>query len=137
MTEVGKYFLIIFLLICFGLLFVYINNMKKLEKFAQECVKNKYDDKYLIPQDKLAVVQGLNMPLDKIPVVGPSNVDPSVVGPSENPEMFLFANNKASPDCCPSPYSTSRGCVCITQDQMNMVSQRGTNNSYRKCDSSW
>jgi hypothetical protein len=123
----GKYFLIIFLIICFGLLYVYINNMKQKEKFAQECVKNKYDDKYLIPPDKLAVVQGLNMPLDKIPIVGPA----------DNPEMFLFANNKASPDCCPSPYSTSRGCVCITENQINEVSQRGTNNSYRKCESTW
>ena len=27
--------------------------------------------------------------------------------------MFYFANYKCSPECCPSPYSCSSGCVCI------------------------
>ena len=27
--------------------------------------------------------------------------------------MFLFANYKSSPECCPSTYSTSTGCVCM------------------------
>jgi hypothetical protein len=27
--------------------------------------------------------------------------------------MFFFANYEAKPECCPSPFSTSTGCVCI------------------------
>ena len=39
--------------------------------------------------------------------------------------MFMFAYNKYSPACCPSRYSTSRGCVCMTEDQKKMLDKRG------------
>lgn len=31
--------------------------------------------------------------------------------------MTYFANQKASPDCCPSTYTTDRGCVCWSAPQ--------------------
>lgn len=42
--------------------------------------------------------------------------------------MFLYAKNHASPECCPSAYSTSAGCVCITPEQQKFVAQRRGNN---------
>lgn len=45
--------------------------------------------------------------------------------------MFIFANSYASPDCCPSTYSTDRGCVCVTDFQKKYIGeQRGLNKSY-------
>ena len=48
-------------------------------------------------------------------------------GSPKSAAMFKF--NKSSPECCPSPYSTSSGCVCLTDKQKNYISSnRGNNN---------
>ena len=45
--------------------------------------------------------------------------------------MFVFSRNKASPECCPSTYSTSGGCVCTTPGQRKFIAEkRGNNKSY-------
>lgn len=50
--------------------------------------------------------------------------------PATIPEdsMFMFSHNVASPSCCPSTYSTDRGCVCTTQQQRDWIGvHRGGN----------
>ena len=49
-----------------------------------------------------------------------------------DPEKVLFEDNKFLPECCfyNSEYSSSKGCPCITGDQQNYLSARGTNKSY-------
>ena len=47
--------------------------------------------------------------------------------PLNNGELVIFAKNKSKPECCPSPYSTSTGCVCITPEQINYLNTRGGN----------
>jgi len=42
-------------------------------------------------------------------------------------ELFFFADNKFKPECCPSTYSDSMGCACLSQDQVNYINQRGGN----------
>jgi len=42
-------------------------------------------------------------------------------------ELFFFADNKFKPECCPSTYSSSTGCACLSQDQVDYVNQRGGN----------
>ena len=42
-------------------------------------------------------------------------------------ELFQFENNKISADCCPSPFSTDIGCVCLTDAQRNEFESRGGN----------
>jgi hypothetical protein len=44
-------------------------------------------------------------------------------------QMFMFADNEFKPECCPSTYSSSTGCACITQEQVNYINQRGGNRS--------
>ena len=42
--------------------------------------------------------------------------------------IWLFANNKSSPECCKaSTYSTGDGCVCTTPDQLRFLNTRGGN----------
>jgi hypothetical protein len=52
---------------------------------------------------------------------------------AEIPEnsMFLFSKSFASPDCCPSTFSTDRGCIC-TSDQLRAFvgEKRGNNQTY-------
>tara|TARA_B100001093_G_C26810403_1_gene1007342 strand:+ start:1289 stop:1813 length:525 start_codon:yes stop_codon:yes gene_type:complete len=39
----------------------------------------------------------------------------------------MFAHNQSSPDCCPSTFSDSRGCICTTQEQRDYINSRGGN----------
>ena len=42
-------------------------------------------------------------------------------------ELFFFADNKFTPECCPSTYSDSMGCACLSQAQVDYLNQRGGN----------
>lgn len=42
-------------------------------------------------------------------------------------ELFQFGNNRMSADCCPSPFSGDRGCVCLTAAQAALFESRGGN----------
>lgn len=46
-----------------------------------------------------------------------------------NGNMLIFSQNKFKPECCPSPYSTSTGCVCMTSEQIKYLNTRGGNRS--------
>jgi len=41
--------------------------------------------------------------------------------------LALFANNKFSPACCPSDYSSYPGCLCKTEGQVDYINTRGGN----------
>jgi len=49
-------------------------------------------------------------------------------GDGTNGEMLMFANTPFKPSCCPSSYSSSMGCACITYKQNNFIRNRGGNN---------
>ena len=42
-------------------------------------------------------------------------------------ELLIFAENQVKPECCPSYYSSSTGCVCTSQKQWDYLNQRGGN----------
>lgn len=44
-------------------------------------------------------------------------------------ELFQFEGNRMSADCCPSPFSGDRGCVCLTDAQKQLFASRGGNRS--------
>lgn len=44
-------------------------------------------------------------------------------------ELFQFEGNKMSADCCPSPFSGDRGCICLTDAQKKEFASRGGNRS--------
>jgi len=41
--------------------------------------------------------------------------------------LFLYANNRASPECCSSTLTSDMGCVCLTLEQRNQINTRGGN----------
>jgi hypothetical protein len=47
--------------------------------------------------------------------------------PLKNGSMVMFAKNKSKPECCPAPYSTSTGCICMTSEQIHYLNTRGGN----------
>jgi hypothetical protein len=63
------------------------------------------------------------------PILG-SEPKPVSVKPYEmanDQELFQFDGNKIGAECCPSPFSTDRGCVCLTDAQLKEFSKRGGN----------
>jgi hypothetical protein len=46
---------------------------------------------------------------------------------SNDQELFQFQDNRISADCCPSPFSSDTGCVCLTDEQMRLFESRGGN----------
>jgi hypothetical protein len=46
--------------------------------------------------------------------------------PLEN-TLDYFKNNAFKPECCPSTYSSSDGCACMSVDQVNYLNERGGN----------
>jgi hypothetical protein len=88
--------------------------------------------------------QERGMPLDMQAVQGPPGVQgyegtPPLLGSEPKPlsakpyemandqELFQFEGNKISADCCPSPFSSDMGCVCLTDAQINQFATRGGN----------
>lgn len=53
---------------------------------------------------------------------------PTVDGENGSPQkMFMLAHNQVSFKCCPSTFSTDRGCVCLTKKQREYINRRGGN----------
>jgi hypothetical protein len=88
--------------------------------------------------------QERGMPLDMQAVQGPPGVQgysgtPPLLGSEPKPisikpydmandqELFQFEGNKISADCCPSPFSSDTGCVCLTDKQIAEFASRGGN----------
>ena len=42
-------------------------------------------------------------------------------------ELLMFNGNTFDPTCCPSTYSNSSGCACISGEQMQYLNERGGN----------
>lgn len=56
---------------------------------------------------------------------------PTIDGQPGSPkQLAMFAYNNVSPYCCPSTYSSDRGCVCMTPQQYNYINSRGYQKSY-------
>lgn len=82
---------------------IYLGSFNETFAVGQQTILNPYND---------TQVNGLN-------VTNP---------PKEvNDTLFVFANNKSDPRCClneyNSGYSTSRGCVCLTDQQKEYLTK--------------
>jgi hypothetical protein len=84
------------------------------------------------------------MPLDMVAVPGAVGVQgyngtPPLLGSEPKPlsekpydmandnELFQFSGNKMGAECCPSPFSGDRGCICLTDAQRKEFASRGGN----------
>lgn len=77
--------------------------------------------------------QGFSAPLtNKLTIVNDDATNaPLVDGKEGSPrDLFMFAHNQCRPECCPSAFSCSGGCVCVTDKQKQLLSYRGHNSTY-------
>lgn len=115
--------------------------------------RNSFNDKALFSYDNIDVVNDSFNPADKDPCKvdrqgirhcenkslgefhnsdNNSQLDekinsPYVDGDGPKKSRFMFNYNQCSPECCPSTYSCSGGCVCTTKKQRNFLQNRGGN----------
>jgi hypothetical protein len=47
--------------------------------------------------------------------------------PLQEGELFMFSKNKFDSSCCPSTYSNSMGCACLSTEQAKYLNERGGN----------
>lgn len=52
------------------------------------------------------------------------------VPPLKDGRLDMFYMNESRPDCCPSTYSSSTGCVCETPEQAMYLNSRGGNRTF-------
>ena len=71
-----------------------------------------------LSSDSKFIVQGHQIPLL-------SETQPALL---PNDSMFYFSNNMVSMECCPSTYTTDKGCVCTTEQQRKFIGEQRGNN---------
>ena len=88
-------------------------------------------DHPILSQDKVAYYSPVG---DAYALNPDSNMTPTyapIDGNNNSPRMMsMFAYNRSSPECCPSTFSTSRGCVCLSKAQHDFLSSRGNQKRY-------
>jgi len=86
------------------------------------------DNISLNSNDGLYTIQGGTAPTKPLISDPNSLYGPPIDGVDGSPtKLFMLANNKVSPYCCPSTFSTSTGCLCTTEQQRKFVNTRGNN----------
>jgi len=84
------------------------------------------DNTALIPNDALFSYMSSQGPLKPVFSDNSALFGPPIDGQEGSAKkMFMFANNRSSPNCCPSTYSTSTGCICTTEQQRDFIASRG------------
>jgi hypothetical protein len=74
-------------------------------------------------------VHGHHLPLNTPTTVNDFPDAPPVDGKKNSPKsLFMFAYNQSSPACCPSTYSSDKGCVCTTHEQRRWLESGGSSN---------
>lgn len=85
-------------------------------------------NKPLIQSDNIYVPSGTPLPVEPASSKTGKTNGPSVDGSRNTPKsMAMFKYNKCVPECCPSTYSCSGGCVCQTDKQAEFINRRGNN----------
>ena len=115
-----------------NIIFVKVDNINRMGPYDGLCLSsnNYVDDIDLVDNNDLQTYLGVQGPLQSLNTDNNALIGPTVDGDPNSPQrLFMFANNTASLNCCPSTYSTDRGCVCSTEKQDDLIRRRGFNNS--------
>ena len=79
-------------------------------------------------KNSIYTVFGSQIPLQKKISIDDNLYGPNVDGTVSSPKsMAMFKFNYCKPECCPSIYSCSNGCICQTKNQNKFISSRGNN----------
>ena len=110
--------------------FVPFESTSRMGAYDGLCINTEYKSvNELISNEELMTYLGVQGPLESVKsedvVTGPS-----VDGDEDQPikKKSIFSNNTVSLNCCDSsPFSSSNGCVCVTDKQKKFIRSRGHN----------
>ena len=106
--------------------FEYVNRMGPYDGLCLNSIENKVSHE-LISNDELRTYLGVQGPLQSVQTDDNVLTGPSLDGETSTNKLAILSNNKASLNCCNSQYSTSTGCVCLTDKQKRYIKSRGFN----------
>lgn len=115
---------------CSGLSASNISSIERNDKMYDGLrLKNGVKPDYnILPSDKVAYHSPVGDAYSLNPDKSVSVNYPSIDGNDNSAKhMFMMAYNRSSPECCPSTYSSSRGCVCMSDAQRDFINRRGSN----------
>jgi hypothetical protein len=87
------------------------------ENFMQKPVGAPLDSEGMGPYDNIYAGSSTPAPVGGL-LVGDSH---------EGNQLMLLSENRKSPECCPSQFTTDVGCVCLTESDKKMFASRGGN----------
>ena len=137
--ELALCILIAVILICFALLIVVSGisfkfNVSK-EGFQslgqQQQAPQQQAPQQQAPQQQAPQQQAPQQQILQVPGAI-SQIIPDVNDMAVADRAHLFHSNECKPECCTNgrgTFSCSTGCVCITDDQLDMITNRGGNNT--------
>ena len=96
------------------------------ESFMQQEVGMPLDGPGIGPYDQVSVgsVSGWAA-TEASPLLGGAAALPSSADKSN--ELMYMVGNKVDPECCPSAFNTDTGCVCLTEQDRDLMAHRGGN----------
>lgn len=88
---------------------------------------------FTLPADSPAPLDTVASPLSGTGTLMGSEAKPVPALPydvADDNALGQFMNNKVGPDCCPSPFSSDVGCICLTAlDKKGFASRFGNKSS--------
>ena len=107
-----------------------VNNMESMGPYDGLCISGleKNNNLELLTSDEVRTYFGTQGPDKDVSSGSAINKEGPYVDGLETSEqkLAMLSNNKVSVGCCSeSPYSTSNGCVCLTEAQKNFIRNRG------------
>mgnify|MGYP000166799872 FL=1 len=106
-----------------------VENKFRIGPYDGLCISSdKLTEETFIPNNELVTFLGVHGPL-QIKSSQDVLIGPTIDGDTKSPQkLSMFANNKSKFHCCgESPYTTSTGCLCLTDKQRNYIRSRGMN----------
>ena len=106
-----------------------VQNKFRIGPYDGLCVSSdKLTEEEFVPNKELLTYFGVHGPT-QIRSSQDVLTGPTIDGEKDTPQkLTMFANNKTKFNCCgESPYTTSTGCLCLTEKQRNYIRSRGFN----------
>jgi hypothetical protein len=97
------------------------------ENFMQQPVGMPLNAGGIGPYDQVNIGGGVSGWASTEPSADLKGAAPLHAAASKDNELMFLVDNKVNSDCCPSAFTTDTGCVCLSDEQKNLMASRGGN----------
>lgn len=97
------------------------------ENFMQQPVGMPLNAGGIGPYDQVNIGGGVSGWASTEPTADLKGAAPLPAAAAKDNELMFLVDNKVNSDCCPSAFTTDTGCVCLSDEQKNLMASRGGN----------